>query len=63
MAKNFGKDAWIELLSAAGLDEKARHQWHAIFEARWPNDHQRFLEWLGIPGDDASKIRTDSRNG
>ena len=47
----FGVDQWVELFDAVGLDKAKRRQWHALFEQRHPEAHQRFLEWLGL--DDA----------
>ena len=37
-----------------GLDEAKRRQWHQLFEQRYPQAHQGFLEWLGL---DAQKIK------
>jgi hypothetical protein len=57
----FGKDAWVKLFREAGLDEQTMNRWHHLFEAQWPKDHQRFLEWLGIGHDEAARIRHGSR--
>lgn len=51
------KTQWIELFREAGLTDKTMQTWHTLFEARHPEDHQRFLEWLGIPENEISAIR------
>jgi hypothetical protein len=33
-------------------------QWHRLFERENPAGHQSFLEWLGLPADRISEIRT-----
>lgn len=40
-----------------GLDEAKMHQWHRIFEARHPEAHQGFLEWLEIERKEIDRIR------
>ena len=40
----FGKDAWVEMFRAVGLDEATMGRWHHEFEARWP---ERFFD-VGI---------------
>ncbi len=51
------KGQWIELFREIGLDEETMRRWHACFEARYPTQHQAFLEWLGIPADEIRLIR------
>lgn len=51
------KSTWIEMLRAAGMDEKAMGIWHMEFETRAPNDHQKFLISLGIPEEEVIQIR------
>ena len=51
------KDKWIVLFQAIGLDKATMTKWHEEFEARYPNEHQSFLEWLKIPQDEISLIR------
>jgi hypothetical protein len=60
---NFGKDAWVEMFRAIGLDEAKMGRWHHEFEAKWPNDHERFLGWLGIPVAEIARIRSAARTG
>jgi len=57
---NMTKEKWIELFSEIGLTEEQMHTWHRAFEKRYPDEHQAFLEWLNIPADDISMIRTES---
>ena len=52
------KDKWVLLFRAIGLDDASMAKWHKEFESRYPNEHQSFLEWLKIPRDEISKIRT-----
>ena len=54
-------DLWVEMLEAAGMDEKARKRWHTEFERRAPDAHNEFLLSLGIPRDEVVKIRRWSR--
>ena len=53
-------DRWVELFSEIGLDEATMHKWHGLFEARYPDGHQSFLEWLDLPEARIQKIRTES---
>jgi hypothetical protein len=46
----FGKDAWVEMLRAIGL------------EARWPDAHESVLAWLGVAKADIARIRSSSRS-
>jgi len=55
------KQMWIDMLKAAGMDEKAMMRWHTEFERRAPDGHQEFLLSLGIPPDEAARIRRLSR--
>src|SRR5262249_31971121 len=47
-------ELWDEMLEAAGMDEKARKQWHMEFERRAPEAHEEFLLSLGIPRDEVA---------
>lgn len=55
------KQAWIEMLRAAGMDEDAMAKWHSEFERRTPGAHHQFLLALGISEDEARLIRTRSQ--
>ena len=54
------KQAWIEMLRAAGMDEAAMCRWHSEFERRAPEAHHQFLLGLGIPEEEALYIRKRS---
>ena len=53
-------EEWVALFREIGLDEARMKQWHSIFEARHPEAHQSFLEWLGLPEPDIENIRKAS---
>lgn len=55
------KTQWVELFREAGLDEAMMQQWHHLFEQRYPEQHQAFLEWLQIPNAEVTQIRNASR--
>lgn len=57
------KQAWIEMLRAAGMDETAMRIWHTEFERRAPEAHHQFLLALGISETEALFIRKLSREG
>ncbi len=52
---------WVEMLQAAGMDQKARKRWHTEFERRAAEAHNEFLLSLGIPPEEVVKIRRWSR--
>lgn len=54
------EQAWMEMLRAAGMDEKAMRKWHSEFERRAPEAHHRFLLELGISEENALFIRRQS---
>lgn len=54
------KQAWIEMLSAAGMDEAAMRRWHIEFEHQAPEAHHQFLLALGISEEEALFIRKQS---
>lgn len=51
------KQMWVEMLEAAGMDEKAMDRWHSEFESRAPEAHHAFLLSLGISEEEALAIR------
>jgi len=61
MKNNVTKDEWVAMYREIGLDEKKMKQWHQLFEARHPDGHQGFLEWLRIPKKEIDHIRAASR--
>ncbi len=52
------KDGWVALLEQAGLSQADRNRWHLDFERLAPEQHQAFLESLGIPAEERDLIRT-----
>lgn len=60
-ARALDKRGWVEILTAAGLDDAAMHRWHVEFETLAPEAHQDFLESLGIPSTEIASIRIWSR--
>jgi len=55
------KELWVEMLQAAGMNQKARKRWHTEFERRAPEAHNEFLLSLGISSEEVGKIRRWSR--
>jgi DNA-binding transcriptional MerR regulator len=55
------KELWVEILQAAGMNQKARKRWHTEFERRAPEAHNEFLLSLGISCEEVAKIRRWSR--
>ena len=56
------KQGWVAMFRQIGLDEAQMQRWHAIFEQRWPDAHQSFLEWLGEGAGEVGRIRQVSRD-
>ncbi|WP_406609433.1 MerR family transcriptional regulator [Agarivorans sp. JK6] len=52
------KDDWVAVMQAAGLSEQDMSDWHRQFEQLQPQQHQRFLELLGIGNKEIAKIRS-----
>lgn len=57
------RDVFVSLLKSSGADEQTLDQLHVEFEKRSPNEHQAFLEFLGIPEEDIRYIRTCAKAG
>jgi DNA-binding transcriptional MerR regulator len=55
------KAGWVAILRAAGLDDDAMHRWHVEFERMAPKAHQDFLESIGLPRAEVTRIRRWSR--
>ena len=51
MSQPMNVERWVELFEAIGLTEEKMHAWHGEFEKRYPEGHQGFLEWLGLPAE------------
>ena len=56
------KKEWTSLLRATGLDDDGMHKWHTEFEKQHPQEHQNFLESLGISRKEIKQIRERSKN-
>lgn len=57
------KQMWIEIMRRAGFSDADMSKWHQEFERTAPADHQAFLEFLHIAGDEITTIRQRSREG
>ena len=51
------KEKWVLLFKEIGLDEATMTRWHREFEAKYPDGHQSFLEWLNIEANEIRQIR------
>ena len=56
-SETMNKEKWVLLFNEIGLDEATMIQWHKAFEARFPDGHQSFLEWLNIETSEIRRIR------
>lgn len=56
------KQAWVEMLESAGMDEEGMKTWHAEFEKRSPEAHHDFLLSLGISESEARRIQDWSQD-
>jgi DNA-binding transcriptional MerR regulator len=63
MAEGLTREKWTTLLRAAGMTDAEMLQWHVEFERLFPDDHQVFLESLGITPQDIDTIRAFSKTG
>lgn len=59
--KNITKEQFVAVLNEAGITDARKHRLHAAFEARHPQAHEAFLQWLGIPAGEIKAIREASR--
>ncbi|MGF1909393.1 MerR family transcriptional regulator [Vibrio kasasachensis] len=51
------KQRWVEIMQAAGFTESDMIKWHQKFEEIEPQEHQKFLESLGIEAQEIDQIR------
>lgn len=51
-------EQWMELFQEIGLKDDDMKKWHRLFEAKNPERHQSFLEWLGLNATQISVIRS-----
>lgn len=61
MKKNITVEEWVALFRETGLDDSTMQRWHRLFEARHPEAHQNFLEWLGLETSRIEQIRAAHR--
>jgi len=59
--KTITKDQFVAVLNAAGITDAQKHRLHAVFEARHPQAHEAFLQWLGIPSVEIQAVRESAR--
>jgi len=52
---------WVAMFKEIGLSHEQMGQWHRLFEARHPEGHEGFLQWLGLPAPEIARIRSESR--
>lgn len=50
-------DQWTQVFRATGLEEDEMKRWHREFEKLYPDGHQGFLEWLGLPAERIAAVR------
>jgi hypothetical protein len=48
---------WTEIFMEMGLSDDDMKKWHRIFEKKYPDGHQNFLEWLGMEKPHIEKVR------
>jgi DNA-binding transcriptional MerR regulator len=51
------RTGWVRLLEDAGFSETDRERWHMDFERLAPEQHQDFLESLGLAARDIARLR------
>ena len=56
------KTQWVQLLRDSGMGDADMERWHIEFERAMPEQHQDFLESLGIASPEIDRIRAWSRN-
>lgn len=57
------KEKWVSIMRASGFNDDDMHRWHTEFEKAAPEDHEQFLAYLQIPGEEIARIREWSRKG
>lgn len=57
MQRSVGEEEWAAMFREIGLDDKARTQWHQLFEERHPQGPEDFLKWLGLSSEGINRIR------
>ncbi len=54
------KDTWISFLKSSGFTDEDLGRWHAQFESHSPDNHQQFLQFLGIPEEEIEVLRREA---
>ena len=62
-AKMITKEKWVSIMKSCGFTSEQMDRWHTEFERSAPAEHQEFLEFLHIPGEEIKSIREYSRKG
>ena len=57
------KATWVSLLAASGFSEDDMNRWHVEFERSSPEEHRRFLRFLGIPENEVREIQRRAHAG
>jgi hypothetical protein len=55
----FSVSDWVDLFESIGLNDKQIKSWHQLFEQRYPEAHQSFLEWLGLSEAKIAEMRNN----
>jgi len=61
--KTITKDQFVAMLDEAGVTDAQKQRLHALFERKYPEAHQGFLEYLGVPAVQIREIREHSSKG
>ncbi|WCN11014.1 MerR family transcriptional regulator [Marinomonas mediterranea] len=56
------KESWSQMLRESGLSEDDMWAWHDRFEARFPDEHERFLKDLGMSQREREHVRRRSQH-
>ncbi|MBK1879609.1 hypothetical protein [Pelagicoccus mobilis] len=57
MKNELNKDTFVQILRDCGLSDAQMTKLHQLMEKRFPESHQRFLEFLQIGDDEIAAIR------
>jgi hypothetical protein len=50
-------EKWVQLFEELGLSKEQMHRWHTLFETKYPEEHQQFLEWLNLSSERIKEVR------
>ena len=57
-SKRMTKDRWVSILESSGYSEVDMRNWHIGFEQTAPENHRKFLEYLGLAEEEMREIRS-----